>query len=179
MKDFRLRCLFPITRPIEKGKAPSGASIETLISTSPEALGIDAEVLKRKLKQSDLNNAKRGPFVVAMVATYQLKEGEKEKPKTGEEPPLKKPEARLVVFGTSTLFENQFLSMPVGNRDLFLNTLSWLVERENLISIRPKESRSTSIVMPEPVRKMAKAYCIFLLPGAVVLAGVLMLYRRR
>src|SRR5919204_421660 len=55
----------------------------------------------------------------------------------GSEQEAKK--ARLVVFGDSDFASNNYLNLS-GNRDLFLNTVSWLAEEENLIAIRPKES---------------------------------------
>ena len=36
--------------------------------------------------------------------------------------------------------------MP-GNRDLFMNTIGWLSQQENLISIRPKEPDDRRVTM--------------------------------
>ena len=49
-----------------------------------------------------------------------------------------KPETRIAVFGDSDFVTNGYLGIP-GNTDLFLNTVNWLAQQENLISIRPKE----------------------------------------
>ena len=49
-----------------------------------------------------------------------------------------KPETRIVVFGDSDFVANGYLGIP-GNRDLFLNTVNWLAQQENLISIRPRD----------------------------------------
>ena len=46
-------------------------------------------------------------------------------------------ETRVVVFGDSDFAANSGLGRQ-GNRDLFLNTVGWLSQQENLISIRPK-----------------------------------------
>ena len=57
-----------------------------------------------------------------------------------EEPgrPEAEPETRIVVIGDSDFAANGALGIQ-GNRDLFLNTVGWLSQQENLIAIRPKE----------------------------------------
>ncbi len=45
---------------------------------------------------------------------------------------------RIVVFGDSDFVTNGYLGIP-GNRDLFLNSVNWLAQQENLISIRPRD----------------------------------------
>ena len=52
---------------------------------------------------------------------------------------------RLAVIGDSDFVTNSYLSV-LGNKDLFLNTINWLAEREELMSIRPK-SESTTVSM--------------------------------
>ena len=41
---------------------------------------------------------------------------------------------------------NQFLNIQ-GNRDFFLNTVSWLAEQEDQISIRPKDTKQTPVFL--------------------------------
>ena len=43
------------------------------------------------------------------------------------------------MFGDSDFAANALLGIQ-GNRDLFMNTVGWLSQQENLISIRPKEA---------------------------------------
>ena len=60
-------------------------------------------------------------------------------PADGSKPPKpSKPETRIVVFGDSDFVANGYLGIP-GNKDLFLNTVNWLAQQENLISIRPRD----------------------------------------
>ena len=46
-----------------------------------------------------------------------------------------------MLLGDSDFAGNEFVNL-LGNRDFFLNTLSWLAEEENLIAVRPRESRA-------------------------------------
>ena len=50
------------------------------------------------------------------------------------------------VFGDSDFAANGTLGIP-GNRDLFMNTIGWLSQQENLISIRPKEADDRRVTM--------------------------------
>jgi len=84
----------------------------------------------------------KGPLAVAAVATIE--------------------KARIVVYGTSNIAANQFLNIQ-GNRDFFLNTVSWLAEEEDQISIRPKDVKQTPVFMSE---NQAKA--VFFLPVVVL-----------
>lgn len=177
MKDFELQTVFPLSRPIEKGKAPQGATVEELVMSLPTSLAIAESLISAK--EINVQNAKRGPFTLAMAGSYPVKdEKKKEEPPAPGEPEAKKKEGKIAVFGTSTFIDDRYLA-AYGNKDLFLNTLSWMAERENLISIRPRESKSAPLMLSQAQGRMAMLYCLFILPGAVIIAGILMLFRRR
>jgi hypothetical protein len=53
---------------------------------------------------------------------------------------------RLAAFGDSDFAANSYLGIE-GNRDLFMNTVNWLAQQENLIAIRPKEASDRRITM--------------------------------
>ena len=48
-----------------------------------------------------------------------------------------RPKSRFVTIGDSDFAANNAVRIQ-GNQDLFLNTINWLAQQENLISIRPK-----------------------------------------
>ena len=50
------------------------------------------------------------------------------------------------MFGDSDFAANACLGIQ-GNRDLFMNTVGWLSQQENLISIRPKEADDRRMTM--------------------------------
>jgi len=52
-------------------------------------------------------------------------------------PDAQKPESRLVVIGDSDFAANGDFGFQ-GNADMFLNSMNWLAQQENLIAIRPK-----------------------------------------
>ena len=59
-----------------------------------------------------------------------------------------KPETRVVVVGDSDFASNQLLFFQ-GNPDLFLNTVNWLAQQEDLISIRPRDAANRGIQMTQ------------------------------
>jgi len=86
--------------------------------------------------------------------------------------------ARLVVIGTANLASNQFLGAQ-GNRDFFLNVVSWLAEDENQISVRARDAKSNPIVLSPPQAELVLWLPVAILPGAVVLAGIFAVVSRR
>ncbi len=104
------------------------------------------------------------------------KAGEEEKKTdTGVKEP---PKARLVVFGSAQFASNKFIGLS-GNPDLFMNTVSWLAEEENLIAIRPKSTKAEPVLLTR-----AQSHLMFILPVVVVpliwfLIGVVVYFYRR
>ena len=62
------------------------------------------------------------------------------------DPEAPKPETRVVVVGDSDFAANAGLGIQ-GNRDLFMNTIGWLSQQENLIAIRPKNPEDRRITL--------------------------------
>jgi ABC-type uncharacterized transport system involved in gliding motility auxiliary subunit len=97
------------------------------------------------------------------------------KPDTPEAP---KPESRMVVFGDSDFASNRWLGIS-GNRDLFLNTVNWLAQQENLISIRAKDPEDRRITMSADQDRRIFWLTVFIIPGLILLTGVHTWWRRR
>jgi ABC-type uncharacterized transport system involved in gliding motility auxiliary subunit len=89
-----------------------------------------------------------------------------------------KPEARIAVYGDSDFVSNGYLGIP-GNRDLFLNTINWLAQQENLISIRPREAGSSTLNMTADAAQRIFWLSILIIPGLILAAGVQTWWRRR
>ncbi len=151
--------VFPMTRSVGRTKVPpKDITYDALAQTSAQSWGeTNRAELDRGVVKPDPEDPK-GPLTVAAVAT--------------------KDKARLVVFGTATLAANQGLNLQ-GNRDLFLNTVSWLAEEEDQISIRPKETRQTPVFLNANQAQAVFLLPVVVLPGLVLVGGVVAVVRRR
>ncbi|PYN44203.1 MAG: hypothetical protein DMD95_11545 [Candidatus Rokuibacteriota bacterium] len=151
--------LFPLTRSITALKtAPKGVNVQGLARTSAESWGeTNRADLQRGVAQPDAQDLK-GPLTVAAVATID--------------------KARMVVYGTSNIAANQFLNIQ-GNRDFFLNTVSWLAEEEDQISIRPKDVKQTPVFMSSNQAQAVFLLPVVVLPALVLVGGIVAVVRRR
>ena len=151
--------LFPLTRTVTPVKTlPAGVNVQPLAKTSPESWGeTDRQALEQGTAKPDPQDPK-GPLSVAVVVT--------------------KDKARIVVYGTSNLATNQFLNVQ-GNRDFFLNTVSWLAEEEDQITVRPKDTKQTPIFLSAQQGRVVALLPLVVLPGLVLAGGIVALVRRR
>ena len=151
--------LFPLTRSVGVAKAPpQGSTVRPLAQTSAQSWGeTNRDALQRGEAQPDPGDP-RGPLPVAAVST--------------------KDKARIVVYGTSNLAANQFINLQ-GNRDFFLNTVSWLAEEEDQISIRPKDAKQTPVFLSAQQGQAVFLLPVVVLPALVLLAGIVVVVRRR
>jgi ABC-type uncharacterized transport system involved in gliding motility auxiliary subunit len=151
--------LFPLTRSVAAAKAPpQGLAVQPLASTSPESWGeTNRDALQKGEARPDPQDP-RGPLAVAAVAT--------------------KDKARIVTYGTSNLASNQFLNLQ-GNRDFFLNTVSWLAEEEDQISIRPKDVRQSPVFLTAQQGQAVFLLPVVVLPMLVLVGGIVAVVRRR
>lgn len=86
--------------------------------------------------------------------------------------------ARLVVFGDSDFASNGQLP-NVGNAELLVNTMNWLVERETLLGIPPKEPEQVRLSLTGSELRLVSWLVFAILPGLAVVSGVLVYFRRR
>jgi ABC-type uncharacterized transport system involved in gliding motility auxiliary subunit len=151
--------LFPLSRTVTPATpAPPGVTVQPLAKTSGESWGeTDRASLQQGQVKADPQDPK-GPLTVGAVVT--------------------RDKARIVVYGTANLATNQFLNLQ-GNRDFFLNTVSWLAEEEDQISIRPKDVKQTPVFMNSQQAQLAFLIPVVVLPGIVLAGGIFTLIRRR
>ena len=84
---------------------------------------------------------------------------------------------RMVVIGTSRLVDNS--NLAGGNLDFFMNSLNWLLQREQLVAVSPKAPREFRLDM-SPTQLMA-VYVLVMggMPLAVAIIGIAVWLGRR
>jgi ABC-type uncharacterized transport system involved in gliding motility auxiliary subunit len=140
------------------------ADVKTLLTTGQVAL-------------DEAKGDRKGPVIIgAAVSAPVAAPAPATPPKPGDEAP--KPETRVVVVGDSDFAANGGLGIQ-GNRDLFMNTLGWLSQQENLISIRPKEPDDRRITLTATQQANITWLSLLIIPGFVFGTGVYTWWRRR
>lgn len=90
--------------------------------------------------------------------------------------------SRLIVIASDQFALNALLREDIGydhGRDLILNAIGWLTQREALLGIRPREREHVKLVLqPRQLTRMT-VMCLAGLPGFAVALGLLVLWRRR
>lgn len=87
-------------------------------------------------------------------------------------------EGRLVVFGDSVWLSNRYIN-NYFNQDLFLNTIGWLAGEEELISIRPRQTRASQVMLTSNESQVVFYVTVLLLPELILFCGMLVWLRRR
>ena len=87
--------------------------------------------------------------------------------------------ARLVLIGSPELISNNSLQQVPGNQTLFLNSVNWVAQQDNLIDVRAPDTTPRTVVLTGPQMNLV-AYSSFLfLPLAVLAAGAAVWWTRR
>ena len=86
--------------------------------------------------------------------------------------------ARLVVFGDADFAANEYVDSYL-NRDLFVNTVNWLMGDVEAISIRPNLSRASSFQLSQEEFFTIRSLSLFVFPEAIAALGVFAWWSRR
>ncbi len=84
----------------------------------------------------------------------------------------------LAVFGDSDFLSNQFFKIGGLNRDLALNTVSYLADESDLLNIRPKKLKTTQLTITKS-QQMGLILFSILIPIAFFVCSFLSWFRRR
>ena len=156
IKMNNLVAFFPFTRSLSVvATPPEKVTLNQIVQTNQRSWGETDFASLSQGGQVTLNdNEKQGPLTLAAA---------------GENSGTK---ARVVVFGTSAFATDQIFD-AYGNGDMFVNSVDWAAEQENLASITPKNSTERTFNVPSQLHWiLILLSSIFIIPGLVVLGGV-------
>ena len=99
---------------------------------------------------------------------------------TAENPDAPEPtaESRVAAIGDSDFAANYALGIQ-GNRDLFLNSVNWLAQQENLIAIRAREPEDRRITLTADQQRRVLWMSLVIIPGLVIGTGIYTWWQRR
>jgi len=173
---FKYLTAYPAARsvtPVSGGV--NGHIAQGFVETSPRSWAesdLKGMLTSGKVSFSAASGDKQGPITIAAAVSAAGAAP------AGAAAEALKPETRVVVFGDSDFAANSGLGIQ-GNRDLFMNTVGWLSQQENLISIRPKEADDRRLTMTAAQQTNVTWLSLFILPGLVFFVGVSTWWRRR
>jgi ABC-type uncharacterized transport system involved in gliding motility auxiliary subunit len=188
--------VFPVVRSVQGADSPPDGTVVTeLLSTSENSwaeenldglsegvqpdegettgslsLGVAVTMEVEKPPAEDETDSSEG--------SEEAEPGEEDVPESEEED-LLQPEGRIVVVGDSDFLVNNFIQAPIGNRDLFLNMVSWVAQDEDLISVRPREPEDRRVTMTQQQQSNVGKLALWIIPGIVLLTGVSVWWGRR
>ncbi len=170
-RELKGRTIFPMTRTVSPDLAGRhGIKATELAKTSPSSWAeTDLTALFEQQKaELDENVDRRGPVPVALAVEIDLK--------AFGVPDGK--DARLAVFGSTEFVDNRNIEGTFFNRDLFLNTVAWLVGQSDLVSIRPRSLRSSRVSFTEREGMAIFYLSVLVLPELMLFIGLAVWWRR-
>lgn len=155
--DGRYYVLAPLAQPIVTLE-DTGATVTALLSTSEsayaKAAGMDMQTAEKEDGDTD------GPFTIA--AASELGEG------------------RMVWFASAQMMEDGVNAMVSGaNSDLFMNSVSWMCDQVETISIRSKSLDETGLTLTQAQSGFWRIVMLGVIPGAVLIVGIVIVIRRK
>ena len=154
--------VFPQARSLKVLPGGSGVTSSTLLTGSPNSYG-ETDLKPNAEPKFDEGKDTQGPVSIGAVASKNL--GDKK-------------EARLVVIGDSDFATNQAFRIS-RNGDLFMNSINWLAQDEDLISIRPKLATNRSVTMNAEQQNTFWILVVIFMPLAALGVGAFVWWKRR
>ncbi len=152
--------------PVEN--VPKNVQVVPLLRTPPEYW---AETDLSRLAEGGAvkyePGEKEGPLYVAVAGTKSI-----------ESPDGTKKTGRFVVMGDADFITNERISIG-GHVNFILNSLAWLTEHDELISIRPTMKEDKPIVLSDTQRRWLVWCSVMLTPQIVLIAGLITYIVRR
>jgi ABC-type uncharacterized transport system involved in gliding motility auxiliary subunit len=176
-RDLGDATLFHVVRSVLPAPSANGA-VSPIVRTSAQSWAErDLERLLTK-GEAEYNDGAdlQGPVSIAVAGSVQLGTPPPP-PNEGETPPEPKT-ARIVVFGDSDFASNQLIG-EFRNRDLFVNSVNWLLGDVEAISVRPGQARASRLQLTSEQFFQIRYLALLVMPELIAVLGVLAWWQRR
>jgi len=176
---FSIMTAYPLARsvtPVSGGA--EGRTARTIVETGRGSWAesdVKSVLQGRPVKMEESGGDKPGPVSIAAAVSAAVGNTDPAKP---AETDAAKPETRVAIFGDSDFASNAAAGIS-GNVDLFMNTVGWLSQQENLISVRPREAADRRITLTAGQQLRINWLALAIIPGFIFSAGIARWWRRR
>ncbi len=178
-QDMREVTIFPTTRSLTVSK-DGGAQLTEIVKTGENSWAerdLD-QLFNKGVAELDEKADLKGPVTIAVAGKPAVQTPAPPPPAAGQPAPPAPKEPRLVVFGDSDFATNQLLD-AYRNKDLFVNSVNWLLGDVEAISIRPAKSRASRLSLSEEQFTQIRSLSLFVLPELIAVLGVWAWWTRR
>ena len=176
--NFAQPTFYPDARSVvPSDKPPQGVEVQVLASTSPNAWAErNLEMLKEGKAVFDKDTDLPGPVPLVVLATIAGQNKPVEAGQKDENGPQGK-DGILVVAGNSLFASNSYFNQ-YGNGDFFLNTISFLADEANLITVeRPNTNKPLLLTRTQATTIFW--IVLILVPLSVLISGIAVYRVRR
>jgi ABC-type uncharacterized transport system involved in gliding motility auxiliary subunit len=166
--------LFSVTRSLTVD--PESDAV-TLVETSPDGWGETnlAQLLAGEpVAMEDDDTA--GPVAVGVAVAHEAEETPVEDEYADE--PSQESGSRLLVFGDSDFMSDYEIS-NAGNLTLAMNAFNWLAAREQSLGIAARDIEQVSLFLSREQMRTILLVTLLVMPGAAIVAGILVWRKRR
>jgi ABC-type uncharacterized transport system involved in gliding motility auxiliary subunit len=160
LADEKYYVILPQARSINVGTVNENTVTTALIYTTDQSWG-ESELIDDETPVFDEATDTPGPLNLAAAGENTQTSG------------------RVVVFGNSVFATDEAFD-AYGNGNIFINSVDWAAEQEDLLNIPVRETTPRSFLPPTQGRfLLLVVMVVFVLPGMVVFMGVYSWYARR
>lgn len=154
-KDFGLMTFYPYASSVSETDDKDGWTVTELAKTSANSWA-DVDYSGGQVS-FDAGKDTKGPVAIAAIA--------------------KKDKSTVAVFGDSDFAKNGYFKQQ-GNGNFFLNTINYLAEEEDLISIRPKQPKDRRLTLTQADVSTIFYLVVITIPLLLVILGVTVFLKR-
>lgn len=177
--DFNFVTFYPVARSVEVTEDPAAGRFN-LAKTGGSSWAKSKGTLDDDDVEFNAEQDRRGPINLASVAIFKVggdAEGDEKQDVGKLEQGINK-WGKIIVVGDSDFAGNAHLSL-MGNKDFFLNTVSWLAEEASLISVRKKQTGLTPLTLTDTQGNLVFWLSVIIGPSLALAIGVGVAARRK
>jgi len=183
---FNIACFFPTSRAIEPAQnIPESVELTELASTSAYSWAeTNFHFGQQEPPQFDEDKDNKGPVNVAAIAAITNRASEDEKTSDAQTNTDPSDTAnpgdlgQLLVFGDSDFASNRYFNLQ-GNSDFFLNSINFLAQQENLITIERPKTNAAPLTLSRSQSRLLFWIGLLLMPTLVLALGLTVFSMRR
>lgn len=161
--------IFQLASQLKEAKdKPEAVTVDFLVKSSPASFS-KPELRSGQVK-FDEGKDEKGPLYIAVSAQGKMKKQNQDIAEAGD--------FTAIIVGDSDFITNQLVDVQL-NHDLAMNMASFLAKDKDLLSIRPKQSESTTVTMTQIQSTILSWTLIVIIPLIIFVAGSVIWFRRR